>query len=158
MKQKAIRLTGSEQANYAAQYLRQMPIDSSVEVVFRNANVSKTLAQLGTLFGLWLREIEEQTGAGWTVDRLHRHLKHKFLVNIYMADKRAGNQEQWAEHLELLLEKGEQDKIQKHIKRISLAWITKEQHSQYLRLVWNWAIDQGFNLTIPDRYRGVYRP
>lgn len=160
MKQQIFRQFGSVQNHHLHKMVDQDPMDGSMEWVYRNSQVSKTLAQLGTLFGIWLLEIEQQTGAQWTIDTLHRFLKNKFLVQIYCKEQSGPHQArqvEWFEHLELLLEIGDEARTENHIKRVSLSWASKEQHSEYLHVVWNWAMENGFRLTIPDKYHKVFR-
>ena len=160
MKQKIFVLIDSYILKNAENYGRTVPLDGSIECVYRNAKVSKTLAQLGVLFGLWIKELQHQQGAdGWSADRWHMWLKHRMLLPIIQERQEGPNadrQAEWFELLEIHLERGNQEGIQRQVNRLSLAWASIGQMKEYLDKVWEWAIDAGFALSVPDKFHKIY--
>lgn len=158
MKQQIIRTVGPRQMSYLQSLVAQDPCDGSREWVCRNARVSKTLAQLGALFGLWIEEIMRVTGED--KDAVHRDLKLKFLTRIYAENPIGDIQEMWSERYWHLMELCDQEKLAEHLLRASLSdkWgITKEQMSAYMTDVRAWALNNGIALSVPDRFHRYYR-
>ena len=54
MKQEVFRIFDYQEKEKAEQFMAGVMPDGKTEVVFRNATISKTLAQLGGLFGVWI--------------------------------------------------------------------------------------------------------
>jgi len=160
MKLKRFVLIDQSVLDNARAYGSKMPLDGSVECVYQNAKVSKTLAQLGVLFGLWIEELKNQSdGEGWSTPRWHLHLKHEHLLPIIMNRQEgphADRQREWFELLEFQLEFGTQEKIQEQVLRLSLSWASIGQMKEYLDRVWEWAVDVGFALSVPDKFHKVY--
>lgn len=130
------------------------PVDGEYEWVKRPVHQSKTLAQLGGLFGCWLQYLS--TDLGESEDYLHRMLKAKFLARIYVTEPCGNNQEQWVELLAIYQETGQQEELKCHAKRISLSWCNSAQMSEYLHAIENHYISIGKPLPILDKFRKAY--
>lgn len=155
MKQQVIRLVGNVQYQHAGRCLDDMPLDSTVEVVFRNAQVSKTMAQLGALFGLWFDEIQEQRGID--KDEIHKTMKAKFLCRIYATNPMNDRQQEWSELLIKYQEEHDYDGVSRQGARVSLSWITKEQMKSYMTDVYAYWVNNGTPLSVPDKFHKYWR-
>jgi hypothetical protein len=129
-------------------------LDGSVEVIIRNARTSKTLAQLGGMFGGWISYLSDTLGE--SQDSLHRALKRKFLARIYVTDPQTDAQEQWVELLAYYQERGDTLKFENHVSRISLSWATIEQMNKYMNAIEQHYIAEGIPLPILDKFRRYY--
>lgn len=114
------------------------------EVVIRNATQSKTLQQLGGLFGVWLNVLSNETGND--EDYLHRMLKAKFLCPIYLHSPHNDRQLEWAEALVTYKLNEDFDKYDRQAKRLSLSWASKGQYSEYMKKIEVFYINQGITL------------
>ena len=158
MKQIPITLVGERQLQEVFNVAQRMPLDSTVEVVFRNAKQTKTLAQLGVLFGLWMDEISTVTGH--SEEYIHKWLKCNFLAPVYANDPQGPIQEQWAELYWIHMESQNTEALAKHIDRVSMAhtWgYTKEQMTKYLNQVKAWGNEQDMVLTVPSQFHKFYK-
>jgi hypothetical protein len=108
--------------------------DYPVEIV-ANVASSKTMAQLGGLFAAWIPEISQFEGEG--EPKVHADLKAKFLARIYIANPIGDEQNQWVELTAIYQQRGEQAKLEKHAKRISLSWARVGQMRQYMDAIHN---------------------
>lgn len=149
MKQEIMRIFNAEEQDQAVSRLLEMPADGSVEMVLRNAQVSKTLQQLGGHFGVWIKAIAEHTGED--EDYIHKMLKAKFLARIYVMMPIGDEQEQWVELLAHYQEAQMQMALKKHAKRISLSWSTIQQMSEYMEAVNNYYANNGLILPILEK-------
>lgn len=158
MKQQIIRLVSERQLGHTFDVAQSMPLDGTVEVVFRNAKVGKTLAQLGTLFGLWMDEICAHTGND--PEYMHKWLKMNFLAPIYAKAPVGHIQEQWSELYWYYMSKQDAEKLSVHLERLSIAhtWgFTIQQMTEYLNVIQAWAINQGCPLTVPSQFHKYYK-
>ena len=169
MKQKIFTVTGGDAVRAIGIFAgNHIPHDGTIECVFRNAKVAKTLKQLGVLFGLWIKEISEQSGM--SSKEIHVFLKSNFLVPIYANNPVGDQQEQWSELYWHYMELCDPDqatansdgpaKLAKHILRVSLShsWgFTKEQMCEYLDEVQKWGINAGFALSVPIEFHKYYK-
>lgn len=112
---------------------------------------SKTMAQLGGTFGIWIKEISEATGESQR--KIHSDLKDKFLARIYISNPIGDEQEQWVELLFQYQETGQQEKLEKHAKRISLSWAKVHQMSDYMDAIFSHYADNGIFLTPLEKNR-----
>ena len=157
MKQQIVRLTGDYEQHRAFQALGSAPLDGSRELVIRDASVSKSQAQLGALFGLWMRELEDQTGH--STAELHATCKDLFLVDLILAEPMSDIQELWAENY-ASYQHTDPARAQRCRAMVSISdrWgMTKEQMKQYMDSVWAHFTSKGFSLTIPDRFKRAYK-
>jgi len=152
---KTFTLSHDEAKANALAYLAKIPADGKTEVVIRPAKTGKTLSQLGALFGLWIAYLSNELGED--EDYLHRMLKAKFLARIYITNPIGSLQEMWVERLADVQQSGDQEKLMKHAKRISLSWATKEQMNMYMTAVQNYYASNGYPLPVPDRFSRVFR-
>jgi len=129
--------------------LVNLDLHGKYEVCIRNETAGKTLRQLRGTFGHILKQVSDQTGED--VDYLHRKMKSKFLSHIYVEDPIGSFQEQWCELLAIYMDSGEQDKFERHAKRISLEWVTKSQMKRYMEEVINYWRNNGLSVSEPDR-------
>ena len=137
-------------ADNAERFLWECPIDGTWEVIFREVEKDKTLKQLKALFGLWVTYIANKDGE--SVDYIHRKLKAKFLARIYITEPKTPEQENWCELLAIYQETGQQDKLLKHAKRISLSWSTLPQMKEYLNAIESHYIAIGEPLPVIDKH------
>ena len=155
MKQKVFTLAHKQASDSCAAFIQSIEPDGKTEVVVRDAKVSKTLKQLGALFGVWIRYISDQTG--YTEKETHKHLKKTFLARIYTEDTRGEEQEAWVDMMVHLTEKKDWETIRIHFKALSLRWALCGQMREYMDQIQNYYIGHGMPLPIPDQFRGVYR-
>ena len=144
------RLTHPEALKNCITDIRSHDLDGTYEVIVRKIVVAKTLAQLGGLFGCWIKHLADK---GESEDYIHRMLKAKFLARIYGTDQQNAEQEQWVELLAVYQMSGQQDKLLKHAKRISLSWCTLPQMKEYLNAIEAHYQSIGEPLPIFDKYR-----
>ena len=155
MKQKVFCLTHDIAKRNCMSFVGALSSDCGLEVVIRSRRQSKTLAQLGALFGLWFEEIQDQTGEDKKT--LHKNLKDWFLARIYVTDPVGPDQEQWVDLLVLYQQKGETEKLQRHAARISLKWASIEQMRVYLDDVQAFYANTGVILSVPDKFHKAYQ-
>jgi len=155
MAAKTFRMVHNEAKEHCIHFINDLLADGSKEVVVRDAHTTKTLQQLGTLFGLWTTYITDQTG--YTKDELHKEWKASFLRGIYIAEPIGDMQEMWVENLYALQEKQEWKKLHIHAKRISLSWATIKQMKQYMNEIQAYYIQHGYPLPIPDQFHRWYK-
>lgn len=117
--------------------------DYPVEIV-ANVASSKTMAQLGGLFGVWITEISQFTGE--SEKKIHADLKDWFLARIYVSNPIGNEQKQWVELLAFYQEKGDMVKLEEHAKRISLSWAKVSQMRQYMDAIHNHFAAEGLPL------------
>lgn len=108
--------------------------DYPVEIV-ANVASSKTMAQLGGLFGVWIKEISEFEGKS-TKD-VTLDLKLAFLPRIYISCPIGPLQNQWVELLLIYQDRGDMEKFIEQTKRISLAWAKVSQMTEYMNDIKN---------------------
>lgn len=108
--------------------------DYPVEIVVNVAS-SKTMAQLGGLFGVWIKEIAEFEGE--STKKVHEDLKLAFLPRIYITNPIGPLQNQWVELLLIYQERGDMVKFDEQTKRISLAWAKVRQMTEYMNDIKN---------------------
>ena len=149
MKQRKFVLSHDDAKGNALAFLAKIPCDGSVEAIFRNARVSKTMEQLGGLFGNWIKYLSNELGDD--EDYLHKMLKAKFLARIYISEPSGDLQEMWVERLADIQEKGDNEALLKHAKRISLSWATIEQMKAYMDAVNNYYASNGYPLPPMER-------
>ena len=145
MKRQVIRFSNDkdEAISKAAGIIHGLP-SGHYEVTISDASKTKTLAQLGGLFGAWITYLSGELG--YDVDYIHRWMKSKFLARIYATEPKNGEQSAWTELLFIYQERGEQDKLAEHAKRISLKWATVKQMKEYMNQVDNYWLEQGYPL------------
>jgi len=134
--------------------IRSHDLNGTYEVILRKIAVAKTLAQLGGLFGCWIKHLAEQ---GESEDYLHRMLKAKFLARIYVTSPQTPLQEQWVELLAIYQETRQHDKLEQHAKRISLSWATLNQMKAYMNAIESHYQSIGEPLPILDKFRKYYK-
>ncbi len=131
--------------------LDELPDDKRIEVVFRNAHISKTMEQLGGYFGGWVTYLVEQTG--YTEQEIKAILKAKCLASIYIAEPVGPLQSQWVELLFIYRENQDQ-KYHEHASRISLSWAKLTQMKQFMENVKRYCISIDFPLPELERKNG----
>jgi len=134
--------------------IRSHELDGTYEVIVRKIAIAKTMAQLGGLFGCWIKYLAEN---GESEEYLHRMLKARFLARIYITEPQTALQEQWVELLAIYQESGQQDKLERHAKRISLSWATLDQMKKYMNAVEVHYQAIGEPLPILDKFRKYYK-
>lgn len=112
---------------------------------------SKRMAQLGGMFGVWVKEIAEYEGESEKV--VHERLKDWFLARIYISNPIGPEQEQWVELLAHYQETGQQEKLERHAKRISLSWARVHQMSDYMDAIWKHYTAEGCYLSPLEKDR-----
>ena len=148
MKARTFMLTTDEAKANALAFLAKMAVDGKTEAVFRNASKSKTAEQLGAIFGLWEKELSAKHGH--SIKKVNEWLKDSFLARIYVTEPANEMQAQWVELLAVYQMNGEQEKLERHSKRISLAWATMKQTKEYMDAIESHFQDIGQPLT-PSR-------
>lgn len=159
MKSKTFRLYGQKQKDYLISQIHLDPMDGSREWVWRDAQVSKSLQQLGVLFGLWIEEIVTQSGMA--KGEVHEYFKQQFLPAIYVKEPIGPfkyEQQLWVDHLAALQQIGDSARFDAHVAGVRLKWASIKQMKEYLDQVYPWGIDNGFHLSVPDKFHKVYRP
>lgn len=116
-----------------------------------NVASSKRMAQLGGMFGVWVKEIAEHEGI--SEKEIHERLKDWFLARIYVSNPIGDNQEQWVELLAHYQETGQQEKLERHSKRISLSWARVHQMSDYMDAIWRHYTAEGCYLSPLEKDR-----
>lgn len=155
MKSKTFRLSHNEALMGCIAFISDCEINGSLEVVIRDAKISKTLAQLGGLFGCWIKYLSAERHR--SENYWHRKLKAEFLARIYCMEPIGDEQEQWVELLYVYQESQQQEKLLTHAARISLSWATIKQMTDYMNAVENHFIDEGMPLPILDKFEKYYR-
>lgn len=152
MKAKLFTLAHDQAKGNCLAFIATLPTDGSVDVTIRNASEGKTMRQLGGLFAVWIKEIAEL----YTMSeaKAHEELKNKFLARIYIRDNMEttvnDNQAQWVELLAIYQMKGEQEKLERHAKRISLSWSTMKQMKEFMDNIESHFQDIGKPLQVLD--------
>ncbi len=113
--------------------IRNLPLGVSFDISIKETKSDKTIKQLGGLFANWIKYISEVEGE--SEDYKHKELKAKFLARIYIAEPMGDQQEQWVELLALYQMQGDQEKLLKHARRISLSWAKLPQMKQYMNAI-----------------------
>jgi len=127
------------------------PGDTETMVVeIKPLQKAKTIAQLGTLFGLWGDQLLFDYGLA--KDEFHIQMKAKFLAPIYAREPWGDMQEWWVEDLIDLQERGQHRRLDKHMDRLSLRWASVNQMSEYMRQVEAHWIGLGVYLRVPDKF------
>lgn len=139
----------------ATDFLGNLPPDGTWQARYSEVVADKTLKQLGALFGLWTKEEAERMGE--SVDYIHRKWKAKFLARIYAIKQMTGEQESWVELLVIYQEAGDQIKLQRHARRISLSWAKLPQMKEYMQAIEQHYIASGRPLTVPDPLYKTWR-
>ena len=153
---KTFLLINQSVANNAETHLWSVPVDGTYEVIFRQVEHHKTIKQLGGLFAVWVKYLANKDGE--SEDYIHRMLKAKFLARIYIMEPKTPEQENWCELLAVYQETGQQDKLLKHAKRISLSWSTLPQMKEYMKVMEQHYQSIGEPLPIIDKfYKGINR-
>jgi len=134
----------------AGDYLSKLPPNGEYEVVFRKISANKTLKQLGALFGNWVKYIADNYGE--SQDLVHRRLKAKFMARIYITEPLTPEQESWVELLAIYQMAGDQEKLLKHARRISLKWARLPQMKEYMNAIESHYQAIGEPLPIIDKY------
>lgn len=155
MTSKTFRIVHDEAKDNCIHFINAIQTSDSKEVIVRDAKQSKTLSQLGALFGLWSKYISDKTG--YTKGELHEEWKSSFLRGIYISEPIGDLQEMWVENLYSLQEKQEGEKLHVHAKRISLSWATIKQMRQYMNEIQAYYIEHGYPLPIPDQFHRWYK-
>lgn len=152
MKQEVLHLFDEEDVLLAHARLDDVPVDGKTELVFRNATISKTLKQLGGLFGNWIAFLSKNVH-NESEDHIHRMLKARFLARIYIRMPVGDAQEQWVELLYFYQSNQMQVALEKHAKRISLSWATLAQTSEFMENIKNHYISEGHPLPEMEKNR-----
>lgn len=148
MKQETFTLSHDEAKGNVLARIAKIPTDGKTEVIIRDARIGKTMEQLGAIFGLWEKELSEKHGH--SIKKVHEWLKDNFLARIYVTEPLGDAQEQWVELLAVYQMAGKQEKLERHAKRISLAWATLKQTKQFMDDIEAHFQDIGQPLTVPD--------
>jgi len=157
VKSRTFTLISREVMTSSVDFIARQEQDGSVEVVVRNAQTGKTLAQLGALFGVWVKYIANEINEDGNTDYVERMLKAKFLARIYVTDPQTPEQENWTELLAVYQMNNEQEKLLKHAKRISLSWARMNQMKQYLNDIESAYQGEGHPLPVLDKEWRKYR-
>ena len=160
MKSITFSFATEESRAHCLEMIGRLDIGGEMEVVIRKKSESKTIQQLGALFGLWIRYLVENTG--YEAQELHRWHKRKFLEPIYRREPLNDSQTAWLESILYWIEKGGgydeySDIVNRRRKMISLAWATKEQMSEYMSAIEAYYISQEMPLPIPGEYEAVWK-
>ena len=135
MKSKKFTLISREVMCNCVDFIARQEWNGKVEVIIRNAQTGKTLAQLGGIFGSWVKYIADEINQDGNTDYVERMLKAKFLARIYCEEPMTPEQENWVELLAVYQMANEQEKLLKHAKRISLSWATLSQTKRYMNAI-----------------------
>lgn len=160
MKSQTFILSDAERAQNCIRFIHDSPHNGTLEVVVRDCQQSKTMQQLGALFGVWVKCVEETTG--YSQDEIHAGWKRKFLIPIYRREPLNLAQETWLDSCEYLAligaEKNDFDECNARLAKVSLSWATKEQMSEYMQEIENYYISSDGHdpLPVPDKYRKSY--
>jgi len=155
VKQKVYLMTVESARDACHSEIDSHALDGSVEVVVRNARVSKTLAQLNSIFGVWLKYLSEVSGHSEA--DLHARLKQMFLARIYSIEPIGDYQEQWVDLLAFYQESGNTKKMLNHAARISLSWANIKQTTEYMKAVEQHYMGSDTPLPVLDSDRKYYK-
>jgi hypothetical protein len=139
------------------QTVSKLVVDGQTEVVVQPIKKGKTLAQLGGFWGPWLEVIQEETGED--KDTIATMLKAKFLAPIYVADYADDDhdeiplQAQWVELMLFYSQGNVQEKLNKHVERLSLSIATRSQMTRFMNDVDAYYANKGIALPYLDRFR-----
>ena len=125
-------------------------------VEIKELTKAKTLAQLGALHGLWLKEISDQTG--YSGEEIKTRCKRLFLTDIYLhqpVDQDA--QGFWRDLYHYIKEHGSKAALDKHMNSTSLAWASAFQMREFMDRVCADYTSNGIALSVPDRFYRAYR-
>ena len=110
------------------------------------------MQQLKGIFGCWEDYLSKTWGR--SIKEIHSWLKAKFLARIYITDNMEDpvndQQAQWVELLAVYQQNGDQEKLERHAKRISLSWATMPQTKRFMNDFEAHFIDIGQPLPILD--------
>ncbi len=151
MKSKTYKLSHEQARENCIEFISGLELDGSKEVIIRQVKSTKTLEQLGGIFGVWIAYISDKTGE--SQHEIHKRLKDYFLARIYVTEPIGPIQEQWVELLANYQETGQQAKLIRHAERISLKWATLNQVSEYMEAIQNHYIYVGMPLPMLDKFR-----
>ena len=151
---RVFNLINGDVVNNCIEHIKTLPVDGTLQVEIKHLARAKTLAQLGGLFGAWIKYLSNKLGE--SEDYLHRMLKAKFLARIYVTDPQGPDQEQWVELLCIYQTNGETEKLNRHAKRISLSWATIDQMREYMNAIEHHYMANGMPLPILDKFRKCY--
>lgn len=140
-------------ADNAETFLWSLPLDGTWEILYRHVERDKTLKQLGALFGLWVKYLANKDGE--SEHRIHKRLKAGFLARIYITEPLTPEQEAWVELLAIYQETGDQEKLIRHAKRISLSWAKLKQMKMYMEAIEQHYQAEGIPLPVIDKYHNV---
>ncbi len=157
MKTVTFSLATEESRAHCLDLITKLEIGGETEVVIRKKSASKTMQQLGALFGLWSRHLVDLTG--YEAQELHRWHKRKFLEPIYRREPMNDSQTAWLESILYWFEKGRghEDKVDRRRRMISLSWATKEQMSEYMGAIDAYYISKDMPLPVPGEYEAVWK-
>jgi len=145
------------QVEYAFDLVQRQPLDGSREMIIRDRRISKTLSQLGLLFGFWLTEASEFTGIN--EEDLRKQWKMEYLAPIYANDPQGDIQSQFSELYWHYMETQNAEKLAQQIERVSMShtWgYSKDQMTLFLNKIKRWSMDVGCNLTAPTKFHKYY--
>lgn len=131
--------------------IESLRVGGSFEVVIRRHWEPKTLRQLRTVFGLWMRYLEDKTG--YTMAELHRMHKRQFLEPIYRMEPANENQEDWLEAMWQCVNDQDLDRLEVVRRKISLKWATNDQMNRYMNDIERYYISTGIYLPTPNGAR-----
>lgn len=158
--------------------LDELAPNKSYEVVIRADRESKTLRQLGALFGVWTKHLAEnlpdqtidwlKKHAGEDIDQaIHRYMKAKFLAGVYAENPKGYIQEMWVDRLdtlgELVRSEGEEAstesvaKLKRHAKELSLSWASVDQMRRYMSLIDQYWHNEGYPLPELEKFKKYYK-
>jgi len=157
MKARKFTLISREVMANCVDFIARQKWDASVEVIVRNAQESKTLSQLGGLFGSWVKYIANEINQDGNQKYVERMLKANFLARIYVTEPLTPEQENWVELLAVYQMSNEQEKLMKHAKRISLSWATMAQMKTYMDEIEAYYQGEGHPLPVLDPQWKKYR-
>ena len=135
-------------------FINTLNNQESYAIIIRTAKTSKTLEQLGALFGVWLKYISERTGEDY--QSIHRRLKLDLLTSIYLNEPKGVDQEVWKELHYYYQETQQQEKLEINYNRISLKWCTKEQMQLYMERILEYQISIDEPLPAPNKRRKYF--
>lgn len=100
MNKQSYRLTSAAVMMNASGMLHNLPVDGSVEVIFRDYKKASTQEQRKLMFGIRLAEIAEQAwvnGRQFDVATWHEFFKVQFLPEVFMEGETLDGYAKWKE-------------------------------------------------------------
>jgi hypothetical protein len=153
------RLDNEQSRQYAIDAILNTDLTSGKQVAITEVQRKKTREQLGALFGVWVKYIEEQTG--YTKDEIHKHLKNLFLRRVYADDYESYSatdpRKLWLDTIVYLAEKQDWAGVAKVSSMGELKHATCAQVRRYMDEIQNYYISHDMPLPVPDSFRKVYR-